>query len=123
LVDAQLPARLAQHLIAVGHDVVHSSELPNGNRTSDSVLASLADADNRIMMTKDRDFEVSHLLGDVPRRLLLVTTGNISNNDLLGLVARNMTVIEHAFESVSFVELSNASVTLRGKEIGGEPTP
>ena len=86
LVDAQLPLRLVRVLGPVGHDVVHSSQLPEGNRTTDAVFASLADADDRIVVTKD--FEVSHLVRQKPRRLLLVTTGNIANNDLLDLVAR-----------------------------------
>ena len=49
LVDAKLPLRLARLLAADGHDVVHSSQLPDGNRTPDSVLALLADADDRIV--------------------------------------------------------------------------
>ena len=114
LVDAQLPLRLARSLAASGHDVVHSSQLPDGNRTPDSALASLADSDDRIVMTKDRDFEVSHLVRQQPRRLLLITTGNIANNDLLDLVTRNLTLIEGAFEGADFVELSSVSVIIRG---------
>lgn len=39
LVDAQLPAALAALLSAAGHDSVHTTELPDGNRTSDAELA------------------------------------------------------------------------------------
>jgi hypothetical protein len=39
LVDAQLPARLAAFLGAAGHDVVHTSQLPAGNRTTDAAIA------------------------------------------------------------------------------------
>ena len=114
LVDAQLPFRLARLLAAAGHDVVHSSQLPDGNRTPDSALASLADADDRIVVTKDRDFEVSYLVRHEPRRLLLVTTGNIANNTLVDLVTRNVEVIEGAFEGADFVELSSTAVIIRG---------
>jgi len=41
---------------------MHTSQLPDGNRTSDERLVSLADNDDRILVTKDRDFEVSHLI-------------------------------------------------------------
>lgn len=41
------------------------------------------------MVTTDRDFEISHLLPGVPRDLLLVTTGDISNEALLELVSNN----------------------------------
>ncbi len=67
LVDAQLPLRLAQQLAAIGHDAVHSSELADGNRTSDAALASFADDECRIVVTKDRDFEVGHLIGGILR--------------------------------------------------------
>jgi predicted nuclease of predicted toxin-antitoxin system len=118
LVDAQLPLTLARLLTAAGHDVVHSSQLPDGNRTPDSVLASLADADDRIVVTKDRDFEVSHLVRREPARLLLVTTGNIANTNLVDLVSRNVGVIEGAFDGADFVELSSTAVIIRGPADG-----
>jgi predicted nuclease of predicted toxin-antitoxin system len=43
LVDAQLPARLARFLRQAGHDVVHTSDLPDGNRTPDRQIAELAE--------------------------------------------------------------------------------
>jgi len=55
---------------------------PTGYRTTDPEIASIADDEGRVVVTKDRDFRDSHLLRGVPRRLLIVTTGNISNNDL-----------------------------------------
>jgi uncharacterized protein with PIN domain len=61
-IDAQLPARLAGLLSAAGHDAVHTSQLPEGNRTTDAALASYADAEDRVVVTKDRDFRDSHLL-------------------------------------------------------------
>jgi predicted nuclease of predicted toxin-antitoxin system len=38
------------------------------------------------VVTKDADFRNSHLLSGSPRRLLIVTTGNITNDALLELV-------------------------------------
>ncbi len=114
LVDAQLPLRLVRQLAAIGHDAVHTSQLAEGNRTSDAMLSSLADDEGRIVMTKDRDFEVGHLIGGIPQRLLLVTTGNITNGELLSLVIANIKVIADAFENARFIELSSDSVTIRG---------
>jgi predicted nuclease of predicted toxin-antitoxin system len=56
LVDAQLPLRLARSISTAGHDVVHTSELRDGNRTTDAVIARLADSEDRVVVTKDRDF-------------------------------------------------------------------
>lgn len=62
LVDAQLPVRLAIALSAQGHDAIHTSSLPDGNQTTDAVLAATADADARIVVTKDADFRDTHIL-------------------------------------------------------------
>jgi predicted nuclease of predicted toxin-antitoxin system len=47
----------------------------------------------------------AHLLKGQPYKLLLVSTGNIRNADLLNLFARNLERIVDAFQSHSFVEL------------------
>lgn len=78
LIDAQLPLRLSHLLAKADHDSIHTSDLPDGNRTSDRQLAHIADSENRVVVTKDRDFRDSHLLQNLPRRLLVVTTGNIA---------------------------------------------
>jgi predicted RNA-binding Zn ribbon-like protein len=41
LVDAQLPARLARLLNEHGYDAMHTSELPNANRTPDDEIDNL----------------------------------------------------------------------------------
>lgn len=56
LVDAQLPVGLARFLNDAGHDALHTSELPEGNRTTDVRIAEMADGEGRIVVTKDRDF-------------------------------------------------------------------
>ena len=61
LVDAQLPAKLAQLDRTAGHDAVHTSELSEGNRTTDQALARKADGEDRVVVTKDRDFRDGHL--------------------------------------------------------------
>jgi predicted nuclease of predicted toxin-antitoxin system len=69
LVDAQLPLRLCRLLIDGGHDVIHTSQLPNGNATPDGVIIQIADGDARILISKDRDFEIGHLLRGAPASL------------------------------------------------------
>ena len=46
LVDAQLPARLASRLAELGHDAMHTSSLPDGNRSTDQQIAVIAVAEN-----------------------------------------------------------------------------
>jgi len=106
LVDAQLPSSLATLLRAAGHDAVHVSTLPSGNRTPDSEIARRADSDQRVVVTKDRDFRDSHLLSGTPRSLPIATTGNIQNRDLLALFERHIDVIAEYLTDSPLVELS-----------------
>jgi predicted nuclease of predicted toxin-antitoxin system len=112
LVDAQLPARLARLLCDEGHDAIHSSTLPEGNRTSDTEIAAIADADDRVVISKDRDFRDSHLLHGVPRRLLAVVTGNITNAHLVALFESNLTPIIEALTEVRFIELGSKKLVV-----------
>ncbi len=61
--------------------MVHTNELGEGNRTTDAEIIRIADRDERVVVTKDHDFLDGHLLNNAPQRLLLVTTGNIRNDD------------------------------------------
>ena len=51
LVDAQLPRRLSRQLRVSGHDVVHTLDLPSGNRTTDAEIMRIADSEERIVVT------------------------------------------------------------------------
>lgn len=112
LIDAQLPRRFAIWLAAQGHDAKHTLDLPLGNRTPDSELIALAERENRVVVTKDDDFVQSFLVKDQPYRLLLITTGNISNVDLERLIAANLAQIVQALHEYRFVELSKDLVAI-----------
>jgi len=86
LIDAQMPARLAELLKRAGHEAMHTSKLPRGNRSTDAEIAQAADTEGRVVGTKDRDFREGHLLQGSPQRLLVVATGNITNDALLSLL-------------------------------------
>lgn len=114
LVDAQLPWHLAKALSAEGHDAVHTYSLPAKNQTPDADLHRLADQDGRILITKDSDFVASHLLEGKPALLLLVSTGNISNEELWSLFRANLEAIEKEFKSGVFVEINRTELILHG---------
>ena len=89
IVDAQLPRRLAHELAASGHDVKHTLDLPQQNRTPDGDITALAATEDRVVVTKDSDFVTTFLLHGAPPKLLLISTGNISNDALSRLIAAN----------------------------------
>ena len=89
LVDAQLPYRLKVWLLARGFDAIHTTALPAQNLSTDRDIARIADAEDRIVISKDSDFLKLHILRQTPARLLMITTGNIINQHLLSLFERN----------------------------------
>jgi predicted nuclease of predicted toxin-antitoxin system len=112
IVDAQLPRRLARDLVAAGHDVTHTLDLPLQNRTPDGDIVALATNEGRVVVTKDSDFVITFLLRGVPPKLLLISTGNISNDALCRLVNANLVTLETAFAKHDFVELSVSAITI-----------
>ena len=112
IVDAQLPRRLARELAASGHDALHTLDFPAGNRTPDGDINGAAIRESRVVVTKDNDFVTSFLLKGVPPKLLLISTGNISNDELSKLVAANLTALESALTKYNFVELNATTITI-----------
>ena len=114
LVDAQLPRKMAAWLAAAGCDALHTLDLPDGNRTTDPQVIELADREQRVVVTKDADFVDSHVLNARPAKLLLVSTGNISNQDLEALAVPLIPDIVRAFQTSSFLELGRSGIVVRG---------
>lgn len=119
IVDAQLPRLLSDHLATLGQDAMHVKELPGGAAASDAQITRVADREGRVVVTKDADFLESHLLGGEPRRLLRITTGNISNADLLALFTTFMPALEIGFGDADHVDVSVAGLLVYPRESGG----
>ena len=58
------------------------------------------------MITKDRGFVDSMMLFGEPHKLLLISTGNISNRQLENLFALNLASIVDGLTSYDYVELT-----------------
>ena len=58
-----------------------------------------------MVVTKDRDFRDGYLLKGSPRKLLIVATGNISNDALLKLFEVHLGAATSALDEADFVEL------------------
>jgi predicted nuclease of predicted toxin-antitoxin system len=114
LVDAQLPRRIAHWLATGGYDAVHTLDLPDGNRTTDQQIIDAADREQRVVVTKDSDFVDSHILNGRPARLLLISTGNITNRELEALLVPLIPGIVQEFQMQYFLELGRAGIVVRG---------
>jgi predicted nuclease of predicted toxin-antitoxin system len=114
LVDAQLPRRMVDWLNNAGCDAIHTLDLPTGNRSTDEQVVDVAESEQRIVVTKDADFVNSHLLSARPPKLLLISTGNISNRDLEQLVLPLIPSLIAEFQAHAFLELGRAGLIVRG---------
>ena len=110
LVDAHLPRRLARRLQEAGHDALHTLDLPNGNRTKDSEINDITEREQRVLVTKDADFVNSFLVAGRPYKLLLISTGNITNRDLEVLIVPTIPTIVAALQTHDYIELSRTAL-------------
>jgi predicted nuclease of predicted toxin-antitoxin system len=111
LVDAHFPRRLAEQLRNVGYDTLHTSDLPLGNRTPDRVINEISIRQQRVVITKDAEFVNSFMVAQRPYKLLLVSTGNISNRELERLFQQNLAAIVAGFATHDFIELNRTRLT------------
>ncbi len=114
LVDAQLPRRMTAWLAAAGCDAIHTLDLPDANLTTDEQVNDVADREQRVVITKDADFVDSHILQGRPPKLLLISTGNISNRDLETLLVPLIPDMVREFGSHSFLEFGRIGIVIRG---------
>jgi predicted nuclease of predicted toxin-antitoxin system len=110
LVDAHLPHRLAYRLRDAGHDARHTLDLPKKNRTTDNEINDISVRERRVVVTKDADFVNSFFTVRKPYKLLLVSTGNITNADLEALFVPQLPTIVAAFETYDYIELTRTSL-------------
>ena len=112
IVDAQLPIRLSYLLKSLGHDSIHTKELLLRNATPDSEINIISLKEQRIVITKDTDFWDSFYVSQEPYKLLLITTGNVSNKELEAILLRNLEQLTELFIKYSLIEMNRYTVTV-----------
>ncbi|MEB2333317.1 MAG: DUF5615 family PIN-like protein [Anaerolineaceae bacterium] len=112
LVYATPPRRLTNIFRERGHHGIHTLDLPKGNSTPNLELLDYADRENHVITTKDSDFSTSFWLNNRPEKLLLISTGNISNDELESLLISNFVQIVEYLTDNRFVELTREHVVV-----------
>ncbi|MGM3306932.1 DUF5615 family PIN-like protein [Anabaena sp. WFMT] len=75
-------------------------------------MNKLSILEQRIVITKDKDFLDSFLIKQEPYKLLLITTGNISNKQIEQLSLQNITQIIELFLTYDFLEMTRDSLII-----------
>ena len=107
VVDEQLPQKLATWFVAKGYDAIHADTIPHtAGRLTDVAICKFADANARVVITKDEDFWQRYLMVKEPQKLIYVTTGNIKNTDLLQLFENNIHLLLRHITHHNVIELN-----------------
>jgi predicted nuclease of predicted toxin-antitoxin system len=112
LVDAQLPKEISLYLQSKNFDSIHTLDLPLKNSTPDNEINRISLEEKRIVITKDTDFINSIKFFQKPYKLLLITTGNISNKHFKDILVRELNELISLFKTHSFIELTRDSIII-----------
>lgn len=110
IIDAHFPRNLVWLFQEFAINAYHTLGMPNKNQTTDSQILDFADMHNAIVMTKDADFVDSFYLQNRPKKLFLVSTGNIKNSELKLLLTNHLKEILTFFEEFNFIELTSSQI-------------
>ncbi len=87
IIDAHLPKSLTRIFKELGHIAIHTTDLPQENKTSDADITLEAGEDG-IVISKDDDFYQSFLLYRNPPKLIFVKVGNMRLRELKALFTK-----------------------------------
>ncbi len=111
LCDVHVAYRLVSRLREIGVNATHENRILDGSRTADSAIAAYVDANKMLLITKDGDFRDSHFLRGTPKRLVRLVIGNVSNDELIGLIESYWPEIATASEQDHcYLELSRGGL-------------
>lgn len=115
LCDVHITYKLAKKLKELGHQATHINLHLDKWHTKDNKIAEFANAHNYIPISKDKDFRDSHFLKQLPKKLIKISLGNISNNALITIFQEHIQEIDKVSQHEKFfIEISPGfiSVTL-----------
>lgn len=101
---------MAQFLSSKNVDSKHTLELPDKNATPDPDIIQLADREDRIVVSKDCDFLDNYILEGRPQKLLIVSTGNIGNSNLIEIFEQNIETLKSLFEENAVIEIDEEEI-------------
>lgn len=90
LCDVHISLRVSKRLAEAGFDCMHVNQLPKRWHSSDADIARTADAEDRILISKDADFRGRCIVQRSPRKLIKVNLGNIPTTVLITQLLGNL---------------------------------
>ena len=72
------------------------------------------DADYLVKLKSERNIE-SYLINSLPKKLILVRTGNVSNTDLIAIFKQHLEKISYLMEVNSLIEITKFEIVVHGQ--------
>jgi len=114
LLDVHLPISLSKFLDKqTDCSSIHVNQILQRWNTTDAEICKHADKNNLVVITKDEDFKNTHFINKTPRKIIRLILGNTSNEELILLFAKYISLLLKLSESDSFyVEISNEQIII-----------
>jgi predicted nuclease of predicted toxin-antitoxin system len=102
LCDVHIALKTVRFFEENGVEAQHVNRILDKWRTKDSDIARHADKNDYIVLTKDADFQATHLLNLTPKKLIRLVLGNISTEKMIELLKQNLILIQQLNEQDHF---------------------
>jgi len=99
LCDVHIAIKVAKFLQSKGIETEHVNQILDKWHTKDDDISQYADKNGFTVLTKDKDFKDSHFIKQTPRKLIKVSLGNISTNNLIVTIDNVLDKLENLFSS------------------------
>lgn len=110
LCDVHISYKVVRFLAGHADEAIHVNSILDKWDTADQVICAYADRHDFIVVSKDKDFKHSHLIGLSPKKLLLIALGNLSNEHLIRALNKAMKFIREENKKYAFfMELGSES--------------
>mgnify|MGYP001801828795 CR=1 FL=1 len=109
LCDDQISYKIARSLARHAEEVIHINTILEKWHTTDQAICKYADSQDFIVVTKDKDFKYGHLMRRSPKKLILITMGNLSNEHVMNVLNKAMKFIKAESKNPSFFIAVNSN--------------
>ena len=113
LCDVHISFKLISFFRRKNIEAIHVNTILDSFFSSDKAIATYADQNKLIVITKDIDFRNSYFIRKSPQRLIRICLGNINTTDLITIFEQQLNFLEKAYQSHTFFYIEiNSNNTL-----------
>lgn len=113
LCDVHISYKIVNFLSSLGFETIHVNDILQKSQTKDSDICKYADLNDFIVITKDTDFRDLYFIKRIPKKLIKINLGNISNQNLIEILTDNIAKIQTLNSKPNFMlEIDKDSIEL-----------